>query len=278
MPNPIEAQQSRIHTLLADKFQSTPLLPSLTITANVEMEKRMRLVSSSIKTCNSHDDDVVVFVSKMAPVRVAELSPRDKAMYISKYQDKHDGELPLFDNNSEVFIALARVFSGILKRDSKLFVLGHRHDPLATQKDTDYDLNGEIPSNFTAVTKIPINSFGLYICLGPSIFPCDETPAGNIVGIFGLDDQILKTATISNTWACPPMKAITFQAKPMVCVAVEPLVHQDLPLLELGLAQLYQFDPVVEIGVDESGQHTMTCLGELHLEQCLKILSEKFAK
>jgi ribosome assembly protein 1 len=278
MPNPIEAQQARIHTLLAERFQSSPLLPSLPTTITTNVEKRMRLVSSTIQTCNSHvDDDVVVFVSKMAPVRVAELSPRDKAMYIAKYEDKH-GESPIFDNNSEVFVAVARVFSGVLKRDSNLFVLGHRHDPLTTQIGVDYDLNGEIPSNFTAVTKIPIDTFGLYLCLGPSIFPCDETPAGNIVGIFGLDDQILKTATISSSWACPPMKAITFQAKPMVCVAVEPLVHQDLPLLEIGLGQLYQFDPVVEIGVDESGQHTMTCLGELHLEQCLKILSEKFAK
>ena len=39
-----------------------------------------------------------------------------------------------------------------------------------------------------------------------------------------------------------------------------------------------QFDPVVEVGVDDSGQHTMTCLGELHLEQCLKTLVERFTK
>ena len=29
--------------------------------------------------------------------------------------------------------------------------------------------------------------------------------------------------------------------------------------------------------IDESGQHVMSCLGELHLEQCLKALSDKFA-
>ena len=74
------------------------------------------------------------------------------------------------------------------------------------------------------------------------------------------------------------MKAITFQAKPVVRVAVEPLSHKDLSRLELGLQSLYQFDPAVEVGVDESGQHTVTCIGELHLEQCLKSLTERFAR
>jgi ribosome assembly protein 1 len=110
------------------------------------------------------------------------------------------------------------------------------------------------------------------------VFPVDEVAAGNIVGIVGLEGIVLKTATLASTWACEPMKAITFQAKPMVRVAVEPLNHKDLAQLEAGLQSLYQYDPVVEVGVDDSGQHTMTCLGELHLEQCLKVLVEKFTK
>ena len=114
--------------------------------------------------------------------------------------------------------------------------------------------------------------------LGPSVFPVKSVPAGNIVGIVGLEDHVLKTGTLCSTWACLPMTPITFQAKPMVRVAVEPLSHQDLPKLESGLRSLYQYDPAVEVGIDDSGQHTMTCLGELHLEQCLKYLVEKFAK
>ena len=34
--------------------------------------------------------------------------------------------------------------------------------------------------------------------------------------------------------------SIPLQAKPMVCVALEPLTHQDLPKLEAGLRSLYQ--------------------------------------
>jgi ribosome assembly protein 1 len=61
-----------------------------------------------------------------------------------------------------------------------------------------------------------------------------------------------------------PMKAITFQSKPMVKVAVEPISHKDLNKLEIGLQCLYQFDPAVEIGVEDTGQHTMMCLGSVH--------------
>ena len=88
----------------------------------------------------------------------------------------------------------------------------------------------------------------------------------------------MKTGTLASSWACSPMSAMTFQAKPLVRVAVEPSSHRDLSKVEAGLQALYQYDPVVEVGVDETGQHTMTCLGELHLEQCLKALIQRFAK
>lgn len=98
------------------------------------------------------------------------------------------------------------------------------------------------------------------------------------MALYGLDGIILKTATLSTTWLCNPLRGITFQAKPIVRVAVEPSNHNDLTKLEKGLGLLYQFDPAVEVGLESNGQHTVACLGELHLEQCIKHLSEKFAK
>jgi ribosome assembly protein 1 len=88
----------------------------------------------------------------------------------------------------------------------------------------------------------------------------------------------IKTATINNNWLSIPLKAMTFQSKPMLKVAVEPLSHKDLKSIENGLHLLYQYDPAVEIGMEDNGQHTMTCLGELHLDQCVKALTERFAK
>lgn len=131
-----------------------------------------------------------------------------------------------------------------------------------------------------------IDFVGLFLLnVGPSVYPVDRVPAGNIVGIIGLQDYVLKSATLSNSLHCRPLNNMTFQSKPMVRVAVEPRRHQDLKQFEEGLQRLYQYDPVVEIGMAGSSngggelrQHTITCLGELHLEQCLKSLTERFAK
>jgi ribosome assembly protein 1 len=114
---------------------------------------------------------------------------------------------------------------------------------------------------------------------GPSVHPVDEVPAGNIVGIVGIADLVLKTGTLSSSWLSPALKSMTFQAKPIVRVAVEPKNYYDLAALEKGLNLLYQYDPAVEIGVDAAtGQHTMACLGEIHQEQCVKYLADKFAR
>jgi translation elongation factor EF-G len=167
--------------------------------------------------------------------------------------------------------------------------LGSKYDPRSdprgaatSTKDSGADeTSGEKAQvDISGLTPLPADmTMGLYIMLGPSVVPVEQVPAGNIVGIVGLSELILKTATLSSTWATYPMNAITFQSKPMLKVAVEPISHVDLRALEFGLQQLHQFDPVVEIGVDgDTGQNTMTCLGELHLEQCVKALTERFAK
>lgn len=69
---------------------------------------------------------------------------------------------------------------------------------------------------------------------------------------------------------CTRIHVLT-QAKPIVRVAVEVVRQGDLEALERGLAKLYQADPAVEISVQENGEHVITALGELHLEQCLKV-------
>jgi ribosome assembly protein 1 len=244
----------------------------------------------------------------MVPVRVAELSPRDLSILkehilqvetakraCQEVTEDTANEIAISvaaqtRSDCEVFIALARVFSGVLKRDSPLYVLGSKYDPLAESlpaaavpaaaHGADLSTSTVPVAGFNGLTPLPTGtSLGLYIMLGPSVTPVEQVPAGNIVGILGLSELVLKTATLSSTWATYPMNSITFQSKPMLKVAVEPISHVDLRSLEHGLQLLHQFDPVVEIGIDkDTGQNTMTCLGELHLEQCVKALMERFAK
>eukprot|EP01032_Pedospumella_encystans_P018634 gene18634-21205_t len=347
VPDPIAAQQSRLFTLMPGviepifdltdknttekkevitlseeeltaqktKDYSAVKLPVETaaLARSPELLEEITQSYEGVKNCVSRCDHsaeapVVVFVSKMVPVKVAELSARDVAAlraHLTKVEtDKYAGQESTPESaaeiaaavaaqtrfDSEVFIALARVFSGVLKRDSALYVLGSKYDPLTEplppvpvtshQNSSTTEGSAAAMASFNGLTPLPADtSLGLYIMLGPSVTPVEEVPAGNIVGILGLSELVLKTATLSSTWATYPMNSITFQSKPMLKVAVEPTSHVDLRSLEHGLQLLHQFDPVVEVGVDrDTGQNTMTCLGELHLEQCVKALVERFAK
>ena len=269
MPHPAEAQRSRLETLLPGAAEQAGE------GARAAPAAMLQRVRRGVAACSSGgDDEVVVFVSKMTPIKAADLSPFD----FERLRTSRSGA----DATTEVFVALARVYSGVLRPSSRLFVLGHHHDPWraaegAAAGDVDCRTDPGCGAALGSVALLPARAFGLYLCLGPSVHAIAEAPAGNIVAIYGLEDHILKTATLCSTWAAHPLRAITFQAKPTVCVAVEPCSHGDLARLEQGLKKLYQYDPVVEVALDDSGQHTITCLGELHLEQCLKDLREKFA-
>jgi len=51
-----------------------------------------------------------------------------------------------------------------------------------------------------------------------------------------------------------------------------------MPKLVEGLKLLNQADPSVEISLQETGEHILAAIGELHLERCMKDLRERFAK
>lgn len=114
--------------------------------------------------------------------------------------------------------------------------------------------------------------------MGRDLHKLDRVPAGNIVGMVGLQEHVLKTATLSSTLACPSLTKMPYQAKPIVRVAVEPEDPRNFGALEAGLQRLYRSDPTVEVHVQETGEHVIVALGELHLERCIKDLKERFAK
>lgn len=52
----------------------------------------------------------------------------------------------------------------------------------------------------------------------------------------------------------------------------------DLPALMEGLRLLNRADPFVEVSVAETGEHVLGAAGEVHLETCVKDLTERFAR
>ncbi|GAB0194162.1 elongation factor-like GTPase 1 [Grus japonensis] len=180
-------------------------------------------------------------------------------------------------DNKESFIAFARVFSGVVQRGQKIFVLGPKYDPAESLH--------KLSSQCSATDDLPLVPHmtcctleNLYLLMGRELEDLEEVPAGNVLGIGGLQDFVLKSATLSTSPACPPFTPLNFEATPIVRVAVEPKHPSDMPQLVRGMKLLNQADPCVQVLIQETGEHVLVTAGEVHLQRCLDDLKERFAK
>lgn len=114
--------------------------------------------------------------------------------------------------------------------------------------------------------------------MGRNVESIENVPCGNICGLVGVDQFLVKTGTISTFKDAHNMKVMKFSVSPVVRVAVEPKNPADLPKLVEGLKRLAKSDPMVQCIIEESGEHIVAGAGELHLEICLKDLEEDHAQ
>merc|ERR1711931_139281 len=171
-------------------------------------------------------------------------------MYVSKM-------VPTSDKGR--FYAFGRVFSGICETGQKVRIMG---------------------PNFVFGKKEDLNVKSIQrtiLMMGRTVEPIPSVPCGNICGLVGVDQFLVKTGTISNVESAHNMKTMKFSVSPVVRVAVEPKNPQDLPKLVEGLKRLAKSDPMVLCQTEESGEHIIAGAGELHLEICLKDLEEDHA-
>jgi len=171
-------------------------------------------------------------------------------MYISKM-------VPTSDKGR--FYAFGRVFSGMCETGQKVRIMGPNY--VHGKKE---DLNVK-------------NIQRTILMMGRTVEPIPSVPCGNICGLVGVDQYLVKTGTISNVESAHNMKTMKFSVSPVVRVAVEPKNPQDLPKLVEGLKRLAKSDPMVLCMTEESGEHIIAGAGELHLEICLKDLEEDHA-
>uniref|UniRef100_A0A8C4TEJ3 Elongation factor-like 1 n=2 Tax=Erpetoichthys calabaricus TaxID=27687 RepID=A0A8C4TEJ3_ERPCA len=179
--------------------------------------------------------------------------------------------------DNETFVAFARVYSGTVQTGKKMFVLGPKYDPT--------DALTRLPSGCSAAEDLPsiphmacCTLVNLFLLMGRELEELTEVPSGNVIGIGGLEEYVLKSATLSSSPACPPFTALNFEAAPIVRVAVEPKHPSEMPKLVQGMKLLNQADPCVEVLIQETGEHVLVTAGEVHLQRCLDDLKERFAK
>ncbi|XP_062588256.1 elongation factor-like GTPase 1 [Saccostrea cucullata] len=99
-----------------------------------------------------------------------------------------------------VFVAFARVFSGTIRKGQKLYVLGPKHDPALISKKIN---SGEGIKEVNSIQELSHDDHAtcvtikdLFVFMGRELEGMDHIPAGNILGIGGLEDHILKSAML----------------------------------------------------------------------------------
>jgi len=157
------------------------------------------------------------------------------------------------------FYAFGRVFAGTVRSGLKVRIQGPNYTP------------GKKEDLFIKAIQRTILMMGRYI------EPIEDVPAGNIVGLVGVDQFLLKSGTLTTSETAHNLKVMKFSVSPVVQVAVEVKNANDLPKLVEGLKRLSKSDPCVLTLISESGEHIVAGAGELHLEICLKDLEEDHA-
>ncbi|KAF9134481.1 Elongation factor 2 [Mortierella sp. 14UC] len=135
------------------------------------------------------------------------------------------------------FYAFGRVFSGTVRAGLKVRIQGPNYIP-----GTKTDLFVK------SVQRI-------VLMMGRSVEPIEDCPAGNIVGLVGIDQFLLKSGTITTSESAHNLKVMKFSVSPVVQVAVECKNAADLPKLVEGLKRLSKSDPCVLCFTSESGEH-----------------------
>merc|ERR1719362_130188 len=97
------------------------------------------------------------------------------------------------------------------------------------------------------------------LMMGGRVQAIEDVPAGNICGLVGVDQFLVKTGTISTLKEAHNMKQMKFSVSPVVRVAVEPKNPADLPKLVEGLKRLAKSDPMVQCMIEES---SIMCLSK----------------
>ncbi|MBD3203470.1 elongation factor EF-2 [Candidatus Woesearchaeota archaeon] len=135
-------------------------------------------------------------------------------------------------------ICAGRLFSGTMKKGENVYLNQAKINPRVQQ---------------------------VYIYNGAKREVVDNVPAGNIIGVAGLQNgHAGETVTLKEE---EPFEQIKHLFEPVVTKAIEATKPSDLPRLIEILRRVGKEDPSIKINInEETGEHLMSGMGELHLE------------
>ncbi|KAK3072336.1 U5 small nuclear ribonucleoprotein component, partial [Coniosporium uncinatum] len=162
------------------------------------------------------------------------------------------------------FHSFARVLSGTARPGEQVRVLGEGY----TIEDEEDMVTATISDTWIAEARYNV--------------PTSGVPAGNWVLLGGVDNSIVKTATIvapklpddEDAYIFRPIKHF-FES--VFKVAVEPINPSELPKMLDGLRKINKSYPLIVTKVEESGEHVVLGTGELYMDCVLHDLRRLYA-
>ncbi|KAL8945908.1 MAG: hypothetical protein Q9222_007618 [Ikaeria aurantiellina] len=163
------------------------------------------------------------------------------------------------------FYSFGRVMSGIAKAGQQVRVLGEGY----TLDDEEDMTVATIGDTWIAESRYNI--------------PTSGVPAGNWVLLSGIDNSIVKTATIvpltlPSDEDAYIFKALTHFTESVFKVAVEPINPSELPKMLDGLRKINKSYPLITTKVEESGEHIILGTGELYMDCVLHDLRRLYSE
>ncbi|CAG8607055.1 8109_t:CDS:10 [Paraglomus brasilianum] len=161
------------------------------------------------------------------------------------------------------FDAFGRIMSGTVRKGQSVRVLGEG-----------YSIEDEEDMTIQEVSNVWIFESRYRI-------EVDGAPAGNWVLLEGVDNSIVKTATITDKLVDEDLyifRPLSFITTAVLKVAVEPVNPSELPKMLDGLRKINKSYPIVITKVEESGEHIILGTGELYLDCVLHDLRRMYAE
>ena len=163
------------------------------------------------------------------------------------------------------FHSFGRVLSGTAKPGQQVRVLGEG-----------YTLDDEEDMTISTITDT-------WIAESKYNVPTSGVPAGNWVLLSGIDNSIVKTATLvpprleddEDAYIFKPIKHFT---ESIFKVAVEPINPSELPKMLDGLRKINKSYPLITTKVEESGEHVVLGTGELYMDCVLHDLRRLYSE
>ncbi|KAK4996703.1 hypothetical protein LTR60_007807, partial [Cryomyces antarcticus] len=163
------------------------------------------------------------------------------------------------------FHSFGRVMSGTARPGQQVRVLGEGY----TLEDEEDMVMATISDTWIAESRYNV--------------PTSGVPAGNLVLLGGVDNSIVKTATLVAPKLPDDEDAHIFRPiahffESVFKVAVEPINPSELPKMLDGLRKINKSYPLVTTKVEESGEHVILGTGELYMDSVLHDLRRLYAE